>query len=272
MRVRRAFAPSAMLATTLLLAALLQVLVTGAVVEPRPGPRPNFFGHGRPSPTVTTYARAFSPPAGPGLARVLLSSDRDRKRGILSKVRGVPVSRLAAHWSSGNVLDKRGEPAVAVGVFHRFLGGLRGVSWLPAIEPVVDTRVPVGRFVDHQGDTVERGRRGEVTAGGIEANVNRPTSTEPLGVVRVATHDPRGLDPWRCPVRRSRCSRSSPRNNPSRGQASNSSAARLNDSALDTLVSRGLIERNAHQLLVTTRQFLDYVGLRDLARICRPRP
>jgi segregation and condensation protein B len=37
------------------------------------------------------------------------------------------------------------------------------------------------------------------------------------------------------------------------------------DSALDTLLERGLIERNAHQLLVTTRAFLDYAGLRDLA-------
>jgi segregation and condensation protein B len=37
------------------------------------------------------------------------------------------------------------------------------------------------------------------------------------------------------------------------------------DSALDTLLERGLIERNAHQLLVTTRAFLDHAGLRDLA-------
>jgi chromosome segregation and condensation protein ScpB len=31
------------------------------------------------------------------------------------------------------------------------------------------------------------------------------------------------------------------------------------------LLDRKLIERNAHQLLVTTRAFLDYAGLRDLA-------
>jgi segregation and condensation protein B len=37
------------------------------------------------------------------------------------------------------------------------------------------------------------------------------------------------------------------------------------DSALDTLLERGLIERNAHQLFVTTRAFLDHAGLRDLA-------
>jgi hypothetical protein len=36
------------------------------------------------------------------------------------------------------------------------------------------------------------------------------------------------------------------------------------DSALDTLLDRELIERNAHQLLVTTRAFLEYAGLRDL--------
>ena len=37
------------------------------------------------------------------------------------------------------------------------------------------------------------------------------------------------------------------------------------DSALDTLLGRGLIERNAHQLLVTKRAFLDHARLRDLA-------
>jgi chromosome segregation and condensation protein ScpB len=34
---------------------------------------------------------------------------------------------------------------------------------------------------------------------------------------------------------------------------------------LDTLLERGLIERNAHQLFATTRAFLDYAGPRDLA-------
>jgi segregation and condensation protein B len=37
------------------------------------------------------------------------------------------------------------------------------------------------------------------------------------------------------------------------------------DSALDSLLDRGPIERNAHQLFVTTRAFLDFAGLRDLA-------
>jgi chromosome segregation and condensation protein ScpB len=37
------------------------------------------------------------------------------------------------------------------------------------------------------------------------------------------------------------------------------------DSALDTLLERTLIERNAHQPFVTTLGFLDYAGLRDLA-------
>jgi segregation and condensation protein B len=37
------------------------------------------------------------------------------------------------------------------------------------------------------------------------------------------------------------------------------------DSALDTLLQRGLIEHNAHHLLVTTRGFLEYAGLRDVA-------
>jgi chromosome segregation and condensation protein ScpB len=36
------------------------------------------------------------------------------------------------------------------------------------------------------------------------------------------------------------------------------------DSALDTLLERGLIAHNQHHLFVTTRGFLDYVGLRDL--------
>jgi Segregation and condensation complex subunit ScpB len=37
------------------------------------------------------------------------------------------------------------------------------------------------------------------------------------------------------------------------------------DSALDTLLERGLIEHNANRLLVTTRAFLDCAGLRDVA-------
>jgi len=37
------------------------------------------------------------------------------------------------------------------------------------------------------------------------------------------------------------------------------------DSALDTLLQRGLIAHTTHYLLVTTRAFLQYAGLRDLA-------
>ena len=37
------------------------------------------------------------------------------------------------------------------------------------------------------------------------------------------------------------------------------------DSALDSLLDRAFIARNAHQLFVTTRGFLDVMGLRDLA-------
>jgi segregation and condensation protein B len=37
------------------------------------------------------------------------------------------------------------------------------------------------------------------------------------------------------------------------------------DSALDTLLQRGLVSHNAHHLLVTTLEFLQYAGLRELA-------
>ena len=37
------------------------------------------------------------------------------------------------------------------------------------------------------------------------------------------------------------------------------------DSALDTLVQRGMVEHNQHHLLVTTRAFLELASLRDLA-------
>jgi segregation and condensation protein B len=37
------------------------------------------------------------------------------------------------------------------------------------------------------------------------------------------------------------------------------------DSALDTLLERGLIAHNQHHLFVTTRAFLDLMSLRDLA-------
>jgi segregation and condensation protein B len=37
------------------------------------------------------------------------------------------------------------------------------------------------------------------------------------------------------------------------------------DGALDTLLQRGLVQHTPHHLLVTTRAFLDLMGLRDLA-------
>ncbi|MBV9325894.1 MAG: SMC-Scp complex subunit ScpB, partial [Chloroflexi bacterium] len=37
------------------------------------------------------------------------------------------------------------------------------------------------------------------------------------------------------------------------------------DSAIDSLLQRGLVEHNTHHLLVTTRGFLELIGLRDLA-------
>jgi segregation and condensation protein B len=39
------------------------------------------------------------------------------------------------------------------------------------------------------------------------------------------------------------------------------------DSAIATLLERGLIEYNPHHLFVTTRQFLDFARLRDLAEL-----
>jgi segregation and condensation protein B len=42
------------------------------------------------------------------------------------------------------------------------------------------------------------------------------------------------------------------------------------DSAIATLLERGLIAHNSHHLLVTTRAFLEHVGLRDLADLPRP--
>jgi segregation and condensation protein B len=37
------------------------------------------------------------------------------------------------------------------------------------------------------------------------------------------------------------------------------------DSALDTLVQRGLVEHNQHHLLMSKRDFLDFASLSDLA-------
>jgi len=39
------------------------------------------------------------------------------------------------------------------------------------------------------------------------------------------------------------------------------------DSALDSLLQRKLVEHNQHQLLVTTRAFLDLFGFSDLAAL-----
>jgi segregation and condensation protein B len=42
------------------------------------------------------------------------------------------------------------------------------------------------------------------------------------------------------------------------------------DSALGSLLERGLIAHNPHHLFVTTREFLEYTGMRDLGDLPDP--
>jgi segregation and condensation protein B len=104
---------------------------------------------------------------------------------------------------------------------------------------------PLGLAVQRRGDELRLVTAREV-AKSMERHLGNP---RPVGVSRAAL-EALAIVAYRQPIARAGIELI-------RGSAS--------DSALDTLLERGLIERNAHQLLVTTRAFLEHAGLRDLA-------
>jgi segregation and condensation protein B len=103
---------------------------------------------------------------------------------------------------------------------------------------------PLGLAVQRHGDELRLVTAPEVSRS-VERHVNKP---KPVGLSKAAL-EVLAIVAYRQPIARSGIEFI-------RGSAS--------DSALDTLLERGLIVHNPHHLLVTTREFLEYAGLRGL--------
>jgi segregation and condensation protein B len=104
---------------------------------------------------------------------------------------------------------------------------------------------PLGLTVQRDGDELRLVTAPEVSPS-VERYVNKPREV----ALSKAALEVLAIVAYRQPVARSGIELI-------RGSAS--------DSALDKLLERGLIEHNPHHLFVTTRAFLDLMGLRDLA-------
>jgi segregation and condensation protein B len=179
---------------------------------------------------------------GPLLGRLL--SKAEERRGPKPVVEGDPRTdsrAAAAHvvgvlWVSGSQ-----------GMTSRELRGAIGLSRerLEAAYEFLLEQPPLGLSVQRHGEDFSLVTAPEV-AKSIERHLGNP---RPVTLSRAAL-EVLAIVAYRQPVARAGIELI-------RGSAS--------DSALDTLLDRGLIERNAHQLLVTTRAFLDHAGLRDLA-------
>jgi segregation and condensation protein B len=103
---------------------------------------------------------------------------------------------------------------------------------------------PLGLAVQRHGDELRLVTAPEVSSS-VERHVNKP---RPVGLSRAAL-EVLAIVAYRQPIARSGIEFI-------RGSAS--------DSALDTLLERGLIARNQHGLFVTTWAFLSFAGLRSL--------
>jgi segregation and condensation protein B len=187
----------------------------------------------------TARARART---GPLLGR-LLGGLRER-RGPRPVVEGDPKTdtRAAAAHIVG-VLWAAGRQGVTV----KELRGATGISrerLETAYEFLLDNP-PLGLAAQRHGEEFFLVSAAEV-ASSIERHLGNP---RPVALSRAAL-EVLAIVAYRQPIARAGIELI-------RGSAS--------DSALDTLLERGLIERNAHQLFVTTRAFLDHAGLRDLA-------
>jgi segregation and condensation protein B len=106
---------------------------------------------------------------------------------------------------------------------------------------------PLGLAVQRHGDELRLVTAPEVSRS-VERHVNRP---KPVGLSRAAL-EVLAIVAYRQPIARSGIELI-------RGSAS--------DSALDTLLERGLIVLNQHRLFATTRAFLDVMGLTSLAEL-----
>jgi segregation and condensation protein B len=103
---------------------------------------------------------------------------------------------------------------------------------------------PLGLAVQRYGDELRLVTAPEVSAS-VERHLNVP---KPVSLSKAAL-EVLAIVAYRQPIARSGVEFI-------RGSAS--------DSALETLLQRGLVEHNSHHLLVTTRGFLELMGLADL--------
>jgi segregation and condensation protein B len=186
----------------------------------------------------TARARAKS---GPLLGRLL--GGLHQQRGPRPVVEGDPRTdtRAAAAHVVGVLWA-----AASQGVTSKELRGAIGLS-RERLETAYDFLLenpPLGLAVQRHGEEFSLVTAPEVS-GSIKRHLGHPRE---VGLSRAAL-EVLAIVAYRQPIARAGVELI-------RGSAS--------DSALDTLLERGLIERNAHQLFVTTRAFLDYAGLRDL--------
>ena len=183
-------------------------------------------------------ARAMT---GPPMGRLL---DLRNGRGPRPRVEGDPKSdtrAASAHivgvlWASASQGVSVKELRAAVGLSRERLEDAYGFLL---------ENPPLGLTVQRDGDELRLVTAPEVSPS-VERYVNKPREV----ALSKAALEVLAIVAYRQPVARSGIELI-------RGSAS--------DSALDKLLERGLIEHNPHHLFVTTRAFLDLMGLRDLA-------
>ena len=183
-------------------------------------------------------ARAIT---GPLVGRLL---DLRTRRGPRPRVEGDPRTdtRAAAAHIVG-VLWASASQGVTVKALRAAVGLSR--ERLEDAYQFLLANPPLGLAVQRQGDELRLVTAPEVSSS-VERHLHKP---RPVGLSRAAL-EVLAIIAYRQPIARSDIQLV-------RGSAS--------DSALDTLLQRGLVAHNQHHLFVTTREFLALMGLSDLA-------
>ena len=179
--------------------------------------------------------------AGPLMGKLLQLSNG---RGPRPRVEGDPTTdtrAAAAHivgvlWASASQAVTVKELRAAIGVSRERLE--EACAFLLA-------NPPLGLAVQRHGEELRLVTAPEVCVT-VERHMNKPREV----ALSKAALEVLAIIAYRQPIARSGIELI-------RGSAS--------DSALDTLLQRGLIAQNQHHLFVTTRAFLELTGLRDLA-------
>ncbi len=198
------------------------------------------LGETRPSTLARRSARGRAV-SGPLAARIV---ELRAERSARSRVEGDP--RTDARAAAAHLVAVLWATA-SQGLSARELRSAIGLSRERFEEAYafLETDPPLGLVVQRHGDQLRL-----VTAPEAVASVERHLNVAKNVALSRAALEVLAIVAYRQPVARSGVEFI-------RGSAS--------DSALDTLLQRGLIEHNAHHLLVTTRAFLEFAGVRDIA-------